>query len=153
MHYLYKLISVLCAQSHEAEVAQKGNIKLTIIPTWKSLLSSPAQQSGEMPPSRRPTDPALERARAAQRRPTLPYEAKTGRIQEKFPAYDDFPWSKIEEFLRQKWPEWNNFNPTRSNSYWQFEVPKNLDENDKNALRELRDAPKRSRRASVSEEE
>jgi hypothetical protein len=62
---------------------------------------------------RRPTDPALERDRNAKRRPTLPFEGKRGKIQDKFPAYDDFGWDKIEKFLKQKWPAWKDFKPTR----------------------------------------
>ncbi|KAF1851035.1 uncharacterized protein K460DRAFT_361785 [Cucurbitaria berberidis CBS 394.84] len=65
---------------------------------------------------RRPTDPALERARQAQRRPTLPFEKISGRVQDKYPAYDDFPWEKIEEYLQGKWPAWKNFKPTRVRS-------------------------------------
>jgi hypothetical protein len=64
--------------------------------------------------SRRPTDPALERARAAKRRPTLPSEVSPGRVQERYPAYDDFPWEKIETFLKRRWPTWTNFNPTKA---------------------------------------
>lgn len=62
---------------------------------------------------RSPTDPALGRARAAHRRPTLPYEVQTGRVQEKYPAYEKFPWEDIERYLKQKWPNWTDFNPTK----------------------------------------
>lgn len=62
---------------------------------------------------RRPTDSALQRDRDAQRAPTLPRDIKTDRIQEKFAAYNDFPWTEIEKFLKRKWPNWTNFNPTR----------------------------------------
>jgi hypothetical protein len=60
---------------------------------------------------RRPTDPALERARQAQRVPTLPSGKKTGRVQEKYTAYDDFSWAKIEKYLKTLWPNWKDFNP------------------------------------------
>jgi hypothetical protein len=61
---------------------------------------------------RRPTDPALERARNARRRPTLPSDPQPSRVQEKYPAYEDFPWEEIEKFLKLKWPLWTEFNPT-----------------------------------------
>jgi hypothetical protein len=70
----------------------------------------------EMGLSRRPTDPALERARAARRRPTMPHEVSPGRVQERYPAYN-FPWEKIEAYLRQKWPNWSNFNPTKARNF------------------------------------
>jgi hypothetical protein len=57
---------------------------------------------------RRPTDPP-----EPQRRPTLPSEKKSGRVQDKYPAYNDFPWAKIEEYLKTKCPpEWD-FKPQR----------------------------------------
>lgn len=62
---------------------------------------------------RRTTDPALQRDRDAHRTPTLPRDVQTGRIQEKFAAYNDFAWSDIEKYLKRKWPKWTNFNPTR----------------------------------------
>jgi predicted RNase H-like nuclease len=93
---------------------------------------------------RQRTDPALARARAAQRAPTLPSQASTGRVQEWYPAYANFPWENIERFLRQKWPYWTDFNPskvrkpssmiTNANHFleatdmWQFEVPARLTE-------------------------
>jgi len=61
---------------------------------------------------RRPTNPALERAKKALRRPSLPSDRKEGQILDRFPAYVDYPWEKIEEFLRGKWPAWD-FNPRR----------------------------------------
>jgi len=61
-----------------------------------------------------PADPGLLRARTLKKRPTLPYEAKPGRVQDKFPAYDDFAWEEIEAFLKLKWPDWTNFKPTRA---------------------------------------
>jgi hypothetical protein len=60
----------------------------------------------------RPTDPALERARQAQRVPTLPSGKKTTRVQDTYTVYDDFPWAKIEEYLQTRWPKWN-FNQRR----------------------------------------
>jgi hypothetical protein len=62
---------------------------------------------------RRPTDPELRRARDVFRRPSLPSEQRGDRVQDKFASYDDFPWEQIEEFLKQKWPAWTSFNPTR----------------------------------------
>jgi hypothetical protein len=40
---------------------------------------------------------------------TLPYEARPNKVQDKFPAYENFPWEKIEIFLKKKWPQWNDF--------------------------------------------
>ena len=60
----------------------------------------------------RPADPALEQARQAQRRPTLPSQKKSDRVQDTYAVYDDFPWEKIEEFLKTKWPRWD-FKPSR----------------------------------------
>jgi hypothetical protein len=65
-----------------------------------------------MPPSNRRADPALERAREAERRPTIPSGRRGDRIQDTYTVYDDFPWAKIEEFLKAKWPGWN-FKPNR----------------------------------------
>lgn len=56
---------------------------------------------------RRPADAALEQARKAQRRPTLPSASRGERIQDTYTAYDDFPWEEIEEYLRGKWPDWD----------------------------------------------
>ncbi|KAI4941768.1 hypothetical protein J4E86_010279 [Alternaria arbusti] len=75
----------------------------------------------------RPADPALKEAREAQRRPTLPSASRGERIQETYTAYDDFPWEKIEEFLRVKWSKWD-FKPQRFNDKWVFEVPEELTE-------------------------
>jgi hypothetical protein len=65
-----------------------------------------------MAPGRRPADPALEQARAAQRVPTVPSAKRSARVQDTYPAYDDLPWEKIEEFLKAKWPRWD-FKPSR----------------------------------------
>ena len=65
-----------------------------------------------MAPCHRPADPALEQARAAQRRPTLPSAKRSDRVQDTYTVYDDFPWQKIEEFLKTKWPKWD-FKPKR----------------------------------------
>lgn len=34
-------------------------------------------------------------------------------VQERFPAYDFFPWEKIKEYLVTKWPNWVDFNEER----------------------------------------
>ncbi|CAG5188073.1 uncharacterized protein ALTATR162_LOCUS11861 [Alternaria atra] len=99
----------------------------------------------------RPADPALEQARQAQRRPTLPSQKKSDRVQDTYAVYDDFPWEKIEEFLKTKWPRWD-FKPSRFNDKWVFEVPEKLTEGDRRELRNRRDAPKRTQRPSVSPE-
>jgi hypothetical protein len=77
----------------------------------QNLLPSSAQQEPRM--FRQRTDPALARARAAQRAPTLPSQASPGRVQDWYPAYANFPWENIERFLRQKWPYWTDFNPSK----------------------------------------
>ncbi|KAI4941153.1 hypothetical protein J4E91_010944 [Alternaria rosae] len=74
---------------------------------------------------RQPADAALEQARKAQRRPTLPSASRGERIQETYTAYDDFPWEKIEDFLRGKWSDWD-FKRKRFNDKWVFEVPEKL---------------------------
>lgn len=104
-----------------------------------------------MAPGHRPADPALEQARAAQRRPTLPSAKRSDRVQDTYTVYDDFPWQKIEEFLKTKWPKWD-FKPKRFNDKWVFEVPEELTEGDRRELRNRRDAPNRTRRPSVSPE-
>jgi len=58
-------------------------------------------------------EPAPERVRRTTRRPTLPTERNTGRVQDRYSAYDDFPWESIQGFLRTKWPYWENFNPRK----------------------------------------
>jgi hypothetical protein len=66
-----------------------------------------------MAPLQRPADPALKQARAAQGRPKLPSAKKSDRIQDTYPAYDDFPWNKIEEYLKGICPlDWK-FNAKR----------------------------------------
>ena len=77
------------------------------------VLASTAQESLAMFFTRRRTDRALQHERDAQRAPTLPRDIQTGRIQEKFACYNEFPWADIEKFLKRKWPHWTNFNPTR----------------------------------------
>ncbi|KAI4618653.1 hypothetical protein J4E80_005255 [Alternaria sp. BMP 0032] len=71
-------------------------------------------------------EPAPERVRRTTRRPTLPPEKNTGRVQDKYSAYDDFAWEEIEKFLRTKWPQWKDFNPRKFNDNWQFEIPVKL---------------------------
>jgi hypothetical protein len=56
-------------------------------------------------------DPALKRAREAERRPTIPSGKRGNRIQDTYTAYN-FPWPEIEEFLKAKWPGWD-FRPVR----------------------------------------
>lgn len=56
------------------------------------------------------TNSSLQDASEAQRRPTFPSEVSTGRVQDRYPAYQDFPWEKIEEYLKKKWPNWDDFN-------------------------------------------
>ncbi|KAL1793593.1 hypothetical protein ACET3X_008575 [Alternaria dauci] len=104
-----------------------------------------------MAPGHRPADPALAQARAAQRKPTVPSTRRSSRVQDTYPAYDDFPWDKIEDFLKAKWPKWD-FKPNRFNDKWVFEVPEKLTEGDRRALRNMRDAPNRTQRPSVSPE-
>ncbi|RYN24085.1 hypothetical protein AA0113_g7914 [Alternaria arborescens] len=98
--------------------------------------------------SQPPPEPAPVRARRTTRRVTLPNEKNTGRVQERYAAYRDFPWEKIEEFLRRKWPHWKDFKPEKVNDNWQFEVPEKLTEGDRRQLTNLRNAPKRTRRPS-----
>ena len=74
------------------------------------------------PLGRRKADPALEQAREAQRRPTLPSAKKGGRVQDTYAVYDEFPWPKIEEFLRGKWPDWE-FNPKRVRRVFIQQIP------------------------------
>lgn len=66
--------------------------------------------------TRRQTDPNLARDRAIQRRPTLPSDVVTGRIQDRFAAYD-LAWEEIEKYLKRKWPNWSNFNPSRVSNF------------------------------------
>ena len=61
---------------------------------------------------RQPTNPTLQSASDAQRRATLPPQTSSGKVQDMYPAYDGFPWSKIEAYLRSKWPHWTEFNQT-----------------------------------------
>ena len=60
------------------------------------------------------TDSTLQTQSKARRRTnTLPYESDTGKVQDRFPAYEEFPWEKIREYLNGKWPEWTEFQETR----------------------------------------
>jgi hypothetical protein len=61
---------------------------------------------------RQPTNSALQSARDSQRRATLPYQTSSGKVQDMYPAYDGFPWSKIEAYLKSKWPYWTDFKQT-----------------------------------------
>lgn len=65
-----------------------------------------------MAPFRRTTNSSLQSASEAKRRPTFPHEVSTGRVQDRYPAYNDFPWEKIEEYLMKKpgWGTWTDFN-------------------------------------------
>lgn len=98
-----------------------------------------------------------------QRRAVLPPVSQTGCFRERFAAYNDFRWELIESYLKQKWPHWTDFNPTRANAYWYFEVPEKLPlvshpegfmillispQEDIEELRKIRDAPRRRRRRS-----
>ena len=71
----------------------------------------------EMRPWRRTNtgDSTLVDESASRRRNTIPFgEAPTaGRVQDRYPAYEDFPWEKIKEYLLQKWPNWTDFNEAR----------------------------------------
>ncbi|PVI05813.1 hypothetical protein DM02DRAFT_610495 [Periconia macrospinosa] len=75
---------------------------------------------------RQHTNKKLQSASEAQRRPTFPSEVSTGRVQDKFPAYEDFPWEKIEEYFKTKWPNWDNFNAKHVSPFsrggWQDET-------------------------------
>ena len=93
-------------------------------------------------------DSTLVGESASRRRNTIPFdEASTaGRVQDRYPAYEDFPWEKIKEYLLQKWPNWTGFNEARVSHVvvmpnwierlinawfqvgdsWQFEVPEKL---------------------------
>ena len=50
-------------------------------------------------------------------RMVLPYAERaavgTGRVQDKFPAYDDFPWEAIKSYLDKKFPGWTEYNENR----------------------------------------
>ncbi|CAN9388038.1 unnamed protein product [Alternaria alternata] len=105
-----------------------------------------------MAPSHRPANPALAQARAARRVPTVPSAKRSARVQDTYPAYDDFPWEKIEEYLKTICPPGWDFKPSRFNDKWVFEVPETLTEGDRRQLRQRRDAPNRTQRPSVSPE-
>ena len=96
------------------------------------------------------TNSSLEaEAKARTRTQTLPYEVSTGRVQDRFPAYEDFRWEKIEAFLKGKWPHWTDFKEAHVSSAplartaqlstelltimqvgdsWVFEIPEKLNE-------------------------
>ncbi|KAG9195928.1 hypothetical protein G6011_01049 [Alternaria panax] len=105
-----------------------------------------------MPPNQRTADPALKQARTAQGRPILPSAKRSDRIQDTYPAYDDFPWSEIEEYLKDICPPGWKFKEKRSHDKWLFELPQELTETDRTALRNKRDASGLSRGPSVSPE-
>ncbi|PGH18773.1 hypothetical protein AJ79_00186 [Helicocarpus griseus UAMH5409] len=62
------------------------------------------------------------------RRQTVPFDTAAAPkvVQERYPAYDDFPWIQIRDYLQMKWPSWTQFNEARVGDSWQFEVPENL---------------------------
>lgn len=74
-------------------------------------------------------NPQLGDIISAQRRPTLPgaSAARAGPVQDKFPVYN-FPWEKVREFLKEKWPSWNRFNEHHVGDNWVFEIPEKLSE-------------------------
>ncbi|XTI87335.1 hypothetical protein V2W45_1388336 [Cenococcum geophilum] len=98
-------------------------------------------------------DSTLVDESASRRRNTIPFgEASTaGRVQDRYPAYEDFPWEKIMEYLLQKWPSWTDFNEARVGDSWQFEVPEKLTDEDRSALQRRRDG-NYQRNRSVSPE-
>jgi hypothetical protein len=44
------------------------------------------------------------------RRTTATEAALRGIVQEHFPAYDDFPWEEIADYLLLLFPDWNAYN-------------------------------------------
>lgn len=87
-------------------------------------------------------------------RTTLPYSematASTGRVQDKFPAYENFPWEAIKSYLDKKFPGWTEYKESRIGDQWHFEIPELLKDSDHAALRKLRDERKRQQRSSVT---
>ncbi|CAM1504860.1 Fc.00g024510.m01.CDS01 [Cosmosporella sp. VM-42] len=73
-------------------------------------------------------------------------------VQERFSAYEDLQWGKLEAYLKGKWPNWT-FNPVKKRDYWVFEAPEPLTKEDRDNIAALRDSNQPTRRASVSDSE
>lgn len=56
------------------------------------------------------TNTSMKSESEARRRHTLPQESTGKPVQDRYPAYENFPWEKVEEYLKTRWPTWTNYN-------------------------------------------
>lgn len=103
-HLIIIALAFFCMTAHHPRLTQYKHSRLTKAPPTTETMTS----------GRGIGNPHLLAASASHRRGPSPYIISGGGpVTGKFPAYEGLPSEKIEEFLRQKYPHFPNFNLRR----------------------------------------
>jgi hypothetical protein len=89
------------------------NLCLAPLPSLANLTISLAiyDQLDRIPPKMTPSRRQTGQSNTSHNRTTATETAASGKVEDYFPAYDDFTWDEIAAYLQTLFPDWTEYNP------------------------------------------